>query len=299
MYAALERGEAGVTSSSAVKELTQSANSCYQLYLVFLDLVVKLRDFAQERIEIGKAKFHPTEAERNPNMRFVENPVIAKIEEAMEHVDDKLPIDWTNQREIVADLYSNLISSDFYKFYMGLENCNFSHHKKIIEEFLDKIMVENEHIENLLEETSIFWIDDIEYAASFVFDGILRLKKESSFEIQEKYDDSDVEAFGKDLISCSLREYEENLSLIVDNTKNWEPERIALMDKVIMLVAIAEVKNFPTIPIKVSIDEYLEISKFYSSEDSSTFINGLLDKIVHDLQNEGLVEKSGRGLLQQ
>lgn len=298
MYAALERGETDGNSSSAVKELTISADSCYKLYFSFLDLIIRVKDYALERIEIGKAKYHPTEAERNPNMRFVENPVIGKIEDALIAKGAEPAIDWTQHREIVADLYMNLVSSDFYKLYMGLDSCRIHHHKKIVKDFIEKILVENTHIEDLLEEKSIFWIDDIEYAASFIFNGIEKIKADIPFTILEEYEDEEVQCFGKELIKFSLKEYAENLQRITDNLKNWEVERIALMDKVIALVAIAEIRNFPSIPVKVSINEYLEISKFYSTEESSLFINGLLDKIFHDMTVEGLVEKSGRGLMQ-
>jgi len=298
LYAALERGENGNKTLPAVNELTKSADQCYQLYLTFLDLIVSLRNYANERIEIGKNKFHPSEAELNPNTRFVENPVIAKIADAIAPFSDKLPIQWSDQKEIISELFNEMIAEDYYSVYMSLEHCTLASHKKVLESFLINNLVDNENIEKIIEEISIFWVDDIDYAASFVSQTIRDYKKDEDIIILEKYRDEDVADFGKDLIRFSLEQYDTNLQYIIDNCHNWEPDRIACMDRILLLVAIAEIRNFPSIPVKVSMDEFIEISKFYSTDDSSVFINGMLEKIVHDLDANGLIHKSGRGLLQ-
>lgn len=295
LYSHIQSGEKNIARTR--KEFILSARQCYLLYLLIFQLLADIRGFALEKIEIGRNKMRPTPAELNPNMRFVENPILTLIDNssALRSVIGKNS--WGDHTQLLRELYTALTTSEFYQEYMDKEKVTFNDHKKLIRNILEQLLEDNQQLEEQLEEQSIFWLDDIGYTLSIALQTINVLSaKDTDLDLQEQYKD-DHEEFAIELLEKSIIKYNDNITLIDKHIKNWEVERIALMDKILLTTAITELTCFPSIPIKTTLDEYIEIAKYYSTPQSGTFINGVLDNISTLLTQDGTITKTGRGLI--
>ncbi len=292
----------GAVESVAVEEknLLKGINKSYDLYPHILSLIVDVKRYAEERIEIGLKKHLPTAEELNPNRKFVQNAVVAQLEgsDALDSMLVERKLGWANYPELIKHLYQKMTESDYYTDYMNSEKNSYAEDKKLVEEFYLQTVQDNEMLLEVLEESSIMWSDDLDFILIMILRTIGNMRKQSQLELLPQYKNEDDEAFVKSLFARSLVGYEENLAVVEQYTKNWDVERIALMDNVIMTTAIAELVGFDSIPVKVTLDEYIEISKYYSTLGSSTFINGILDKLSTDLVKNGKVVKQGRGLVE-
>jgi len=297
LYALLKSKNASM--AVAEKELIKSIDATYDLYHQMLLLIADVTAYANRRIEIGLGKRLPTPEELNPNRKFVENGVIRRIAASKELAEylKKRKLGWKKHPELIKNLYHLLIDSDFYKEYMSSGISSFNEDAKFIGKFYEQIVPDNEGVEEVVEEQSIFWADDIDFAVIMVMRTIGNCRAgNADITLLPKYKNEDDRMFAKELFRGSLSHYDEYLSVIEKFTKNWDVERIAFLDNVIMTVAIAELVTFDSIPVKVTLDEYIEISKYYSTHGSGQFINGVLDKVVEYLKSEGKIEKTGRGL---
>ncbi len=284
------------------KELiTKSIKSSTDLYYLTLSLLSDLRYMAAKRIDAGKNKYMPTAQDLNPNMRFAENPVILKIEQT-QHYQNYISnnvIVW-NDDETLSYFLNKLQSSELYEKYMSAEKVTFKQHLKFITDMLTDIILSDDVFYQHTEEKNIYWNDDYTTVMPAVLRTLKRITEEEEiiFEDQLTCEESQADAdFAIQLIRrtvCDRKDYDE---LIAKYTVNWKIDRMSEMDRLIMDLAITEWINFPDIPIKVTINEYLDIAKAYSSEKSNSFINGVLDKILSDLQEQGKIQKAGRGLL--
>ena len=285
---------------SSEKNLMFSIDKTYELYHQLLWLIVDVATVAENKIELGRKKHLPTEQERNPNTKFIDNRVIAALRNS-ERLTDYLTshkLGWVRYPELVKHLYKAMTASDYYREYMASPSRSFKEDQKLIEDFYTYTVDNCEELENVVEEQSIFWADDVDFATIMVLRTLANMKvSQDEVPLLPEYKNEDDKAFVKELFRHTLVHYKEYFDYIGRFTKNWDVERIAFMDNLIMAATMSELINFPSIPVKVTLDEFIEIAKYYSTPGSSTFINGILDKVVEALREEGKIAKSGRGLL--
>lgn len=280
----------------AEKELFHSIEQTYSLYHLLLLLVPEITFLAQKRLDSAKNKLMPTSQELNPNTRFIDNAFAAQLadnEAFMDYVSEN-KISWTNHSSTVKNLYDALVNSDFFAEYMALPESSYEADRDLWRKFFKKCILENEDLLSSLEEMSIYWNDDLDIVVSFVQKTVKKFEQANGAKqaLLPMFKDSEDRDFAKKLFRMSILNGVEYRALIDENTKNWEVDRIAFMDMVIMQLAIAELINFPNIPVNVTLNEYIEISKTYSTERSSTFINGVLDNIVSQLSKDNKLIKA-------
>jgi len=290
----------GKTVHAAEKDLFFSIHKFHELYHKMLYLMVSLKRYAENRIEIARSKKAPTYEDLHPNTRFIDNQVIQQIADNKDlntFVSSK-KLDWSQQKEFIRDLYNALVEYDFYKNYMAAEEHSYKADKELVVRIYDTLLPDFEPLFQQLEEQSIFWNDEVELVISFIIKAIRELPEEEEgtlhYPLFKKEEDRE---FAQQLFRKTIKHYEEFDQLIENNSRNWDLERIAFMDILIMKMAITEILEFPSIPTKVTLDEYIELAKYYSTEKSNVFINGILDKVIAQLRSENRINKQGRGLI--
>ncbi len=287
--------------SSTEKELNFALSKTYDLYHYLLALLIEMADFAQRRIDTNLAKFVPTYEDLHPNTRFVDNRLIGqlRINRRLQAYLNQSKLSWVNHPELVRDMYTFLSETEFFREYMGNPDSTFLEDRKFIEKVVQNVILIMEDLYIMLEEESIYWNDDLDLVVAMILKTI-RNFDERSDEFQPllpKYKDSEDEQFAKDLFRKAVINHDELRSLINQHSSNWDLERIAFMDILIMQLALAEFLYFPSIPTKVTLNEYIELSKYYSTDKSRNFVNGILDKALKELKTEQKVQKTGRGLI--
>lgn len=297
LYAHLKSGSTNLMVSE--KNLIASIDKAYDLYFQMMALIVDVARYAEHRIELAKQKKLPTYEDLNPNRRFVDNAVITMLANS-ESVGDVLAtrkISWSHYPDTIKDVYNRMIESDYYKSYMGASISTFTDDKKFVEAFFNSLE-DDEALADTLDEMSLLWNDDLSFALYMAIRTVSSLKQShTDVKVLPKFKSEDDLEFACTLFRKSLVQYDENQDIVDRFTSNWDVERIAFMDNLIISIAIAELTNFDSIPVKVTLDEWIDIAKFYSSPTSSNFVNGVLDKIVAELTESGKIKKSGRGLL--
>jgi N utilization substance protein B len=302
LYSYFQSGEDSLSRSE--KELTASIRKSYELYLMTIALVGEVAEVARERIAIGQAKMMPTEEDLHPNRRFVDNRVVARIEEsaALGDAMTRYKVSWRGQEALMKRLYQDMVAAPYYKRYMEAsvptdEREAWGADRRFVNDFL-ATLEDNEYFEEALEEMSMYWVDDLAYCLGLAIRTIGFLNESSAdLDIMPMYKNDEDREYVETLFRKALVGHEEYFGYIDRFTQNWDFDRIAFMDKLIMLAAITELVQFPTIPVKVTLDEFIEISKYYSTPGSSVFVNGILDRMVAWLTQEGKIVKQGRGLI--
>jgi len=283
------------------KELHFSINKSYELYNYLLLLIRDIVKYAESRIEIAANKRIPTYDDLHPNRRFVSNRFIIQLEENLQlnRYLNNNHISWVNYPELIKELYGLIIESPEYSEFMALENEDYADDKKFVSKIYSDVILPNESFCQVLEEQSIYWNDDLEYVISMVLKTIKKFNESDTpdKELLDLYKNKEDREFVIDLFRKTVIKRRDCLDLIESTASNWDLERIAFMDILIMQLAITELLEFPSIPTKVTLNEYLDISKFYSTEKSNNFINGILDKIMAQLREKELIRKTGRGLI--
>lgn len=281
-------------------ELTNSILKFHDLYHAFFALLVETRQFAVNRMELRKNKLMPTEEDLNPNTRFVNNRVILDIEqiEDFQKYITTRKIGWQEYPEIIRHVYNSLIESDVYDNYINAEDDNYNNDRQIVYYFLEQVFPDNDELYQLLEEQSIYWNDDIELVLSMNIRTVQRMKENRGADnkLLPLYKTDDDMEFVKKLFRRTIVNHERNLDIITQLSDKWEAERIALADKVIIEMALTELTEFPLIPVPITLNEYIEMAKYYSTEKSHVFVNGMLEKAIEILTAEGLIKKIGPGL---
>jgi N utilization substance protein B len=285
----------------AEKELTFSIGKTYDLYHYLLLLLIDIADIANEKIDQALLKNIPTHQDLNPNRRFADNLVISQIRnnaDLKKHISSN-KISWVNYSHIPRLLYNKMIEWDVYIDYMSCDTANYQADKKFIIRMFTEFLSGSEDLLACLEEQSIYWNDDMEFVVVMIEKTIKKLKFDSIEEtpLMPLFKNDEDKEFVKILFRKAIVNSKRTSELIDSNTTNWEVERIALMDILVMQLAITEVVEFPEIPVKVTLNEYIEIAKYYCTSKSSTFVNGILDNIIKEIREKGLINKSGRGLL--
>ena len=275
------------------KELFFSLEKAYELYHRLLLLMIELTDAQNKRIENARFKYTATAADKNPDTRLINNRFIAQLREnkMLKEYVDRQSVSWVNEPDFIRILLDRLLASDLYKTYLTSEEDSYAVDQDFWKKAFKHIIVENEDLSEILEAQSLYWNDDLETISTFVLKTIKRFdqSKGAEQELLPMFKDDEDAEFAKMLFRKTLMNVDVNKALIDQHTKNWEIDRVAFMDSVIMLVAIAEIKSFPTIPVKVTLNEYIEIAKSYSTIKSGHFINGILDAVASQLKKDGFL----------
>ena len=289
-----------LTPAASEKNLVLSINRAYDLYFHLLALVPEIAEYAAERIRIGENKKLPTYDDLHPNRKFIENKVIARLveDEGLQAELKSRKLSWANHRDLIIALYNALIRQTFYQKYMQSEERSFRQDAQLVSDIYMTMLEEFEPLESALEAQSILWNDDLGFLLTMVSRTVLSMREgHEAIKMMPQFKSEEDLDYAKSLLRNSIASYD-RISLLLDNAmNNWDIERVALMDKIILVTAIAEAENFPSIPVRVTMNEYIDIAKCYSTESSGGFINGILDKIIARLTDEGKIVKSGKGLL--
>jgi transcription antitermination protein NusB len=285
----------------AETELMFSIGKTYDLYHQLLLLILDIADIASEKIDFGLQKKMPTPEDLSPQRRFVDNAVIAQLR-GNDNLNTFLSankLSWVNYPHIPRLMYSKMISWNIYQDYMSAEVHNYTADKKFVIKLITDLFLNSDDLHSCLEEQSIYWNDDIEYVTAMLEKTLKKFKADSGVTtaLMPLFKNQEDEEFVKVLFRKAILHSDNYSELIDKNTTNWEVERIALMDILVMRLALTEIIEFPEIPIKVTLNEYIEIAKYYCTSKSSTFVNGILDNIVKEIREKGLFNKFGRGLV--
>lgn len=276
-------------------ELLNSLGTAYDLYNTMLNLMVEISRLA--------LRAHDAQANRarrlgltEPSRKFVDNRFMLQLESNAQLQENRKTqrLDWTNEEEFVRTLFNRVMDSDFYREYMDSGVSSYEEDRELWRKIYRYVIVDNDKIDDLLEDVNIYWNDDRHIIDTFVLKTINRFTAESKDDhplLPEFRDEEDLE-FAKKLIYQSLNAADYYKNLVAQNTRNWDVERVPLMDRVIMQVALAEITSFPSIPLSVSINEYIEIAKSYSTPNSARYINATLDNISKKLIAEHKLMKN-------
>jgi len=283
------------------KFLFQSIENMYDLYLLMLAALLEIRVKEEEYMELASKKHLATKEERNPNRKFIDNQLLkllASTESLENNIEDRNINNWKRNDDVVLFLLEAIKASDLYQDYMSKTSTSFAEDKNFIADLFAEIIAPNDRLYEYLEDYKLTWLDDLPTVNTLILKQIKQLKSENdSFVVSKLYKDSDDKEYVKNLFRKTVLNEVELSKEYIDKTPNWDTERIAEIDTIILKMAICELLKFPSIPVKVTINEYLEIAKEYSTPKSSIFINGILDNIVKEYQNNNKLVKSGRGLL--
>lgn len=259
----------------------------YHLYIYQLNFLVALKDLAEKQIEIGKNKFLKTDADTNPNQKFINNQVLKKLEENTERLSfttKHQELKWDLHDDLLVKTFQKMVSGKRYQDFMQEEGYSFEEDQKFIGKLFLRYIAENEDFHEHLEEKEMSWADDFHISNSMIQKTIGFLKEnEPSHTLIKMIKDKDDEAFAKKLLQISVSHWEETEKKVESRLENWDMERISLMDKIILVTAISELDYFPATPSRVIINEFIEVSKVYSTEKSNIFVNGILDKYTKEL----------------
>ena len=285
------------------KSLLKSVEEVDEMYIWTLNLLDEVAEYVLIDVEGIANKWIPSDKDKNfTSTKLNSNTFIDSLRQNREYLEKvkRYKVDWNYDPEIVRSIYSQLKDSEAYLEYLNLEDRSISAEKDIIKYIFKKIILKSPDIEQALDERFINWQVDKEVLQAM----IAKTFKNFSSEVPAKNKLADLtpswiedKDFIIDLLKLTIKYGNEYQDLIAAKTKNWESDRIALVDNLLMRMAITELINFPTIPVKVTINEYIELSKSFSTLKSSTFINGILDKILADLTSQRRIKKEGRGLI--
>lgn len=282
------------------KFLKHSILKMFDLYVLNLLMIVEVQKLAEKKIALSKKKILATKEDLKPNTKFINNSFITLIRESVS-VESYCKINkldnWEIDDEYVKIIYDELIKSKLYVNYLETVEDSFKVDKAFVIDFFREIIAPNEKLAEYFEDKMITWVDDIPFVNTWVLKTLTKTKQQGSFMLGNLYKDNDDETFVSKLFTKTILKLAAYEKEIADKTPNWETDRIADVDMILIKMAITEFLNFPSIPVKVTINEYIEVSKDYSTDKSSYFINGVLDKISKEFEQDKKINKIGRGLL--
>jgi len=290
--------------ASSKKALMQSIDNVYEMYIWMLSLLVEVTEYTGiDAIERAN-KHLPTAEDLNPNLKLLNNKFAVVLRDNPEFTSlvNKYQINWMSDPEFVKGIFNTLKVTPEYAAYLADEDNSLEESKSIIKFVFRKIILKSHNIIQAFEDKFISWSVDKEVMQGMVAKTIKNFtsddpKMNKLTPISQDWDED--KKFVEDLFIYTLKNDKDYQAYIAERTKNWESERIALMDTILMKMAICELLNFPSIPVKVTINEYLDLSKDYSTPKSNSFINGILDKIMGDLKRNNSIKKIGRGLIEE
>ena len=293
IYAYYQNG--GKNLEAAEKELFYSLSKAYDLYKYLLALMIEVTQFADRRIDNRRHKLRPTYEDLNPNTRFIDNAFIAQLMQnvQLEEFRANQKRTWDDEGDFVKHLFEQIEQTKAYQEYMAKEALTYEDDRELWRKLYRSTIAQNETIDEILEEQSLYWNDDKAIVDTFVLKTIKRFEPENGAEqeLMPEYKDDEDKEFARKLLRTAITGAEAYRKLMETNAKNWDMERFAFMDILIMQVALAEIFAFPSIPVSVTLNEYVEIAKMYSTPKSGSFINGMLDGIVSQLKSENKLNK--------
>jgi N utilization substance protein B len=306
IYAFLQDGPESINSGE--KQLLTSLDKLYELYIRQLSLLIEVSDFARRRIEENKLKFLPTEEDLHPNTRFIDNRFIAQLANNRDYLkkSHSFKISWADEEELIRKLLNTLRESDFFVNYLDGAEPLYKDDKELAENIFNRIFAESELLQSFFEERSIYWSDDFEISLIMVQKTIRGFRIDHDeytplpalLKDEHDADSSEDLDFVKNLYRKTIVHSDEFNNIIADKAQNWELDRIALMDILLLKMAMTEFIDFPSIPVKVTLNEYIELAKSFSTPKSKIFINGILDKLIAEFKANGRLVKTGRGLME-
>ena len=293
VYAYYQNG--GRNLEAAEKELFYSMSKAYDLYKYLLTLMIEVTQFADRRIDNRRHKLRPTEEDLNPNTRFIDNAFMAQLMQnvQLEEFRANQKRTWDDEGDFVKHLFERIEATKTYQEYMAKETLTYEDDRELWRKLYRSTIAQNEEIDEILEEQSLYWNDDKAIVDTFVLKTIKRFEPENGAEqeLMPEYKDDEDKEFARKLLRTAIMGADAYRKLMENNAKNWDMERFAFMDILIMQVALAEIMAFPSIPTSVTLNEYVEIAKMYSTPKSGGFINGMLDGIVNQLKSENKLNK--------
>ena len=288
-------------SSEARKQLLRNFTDTYDLYMLLLDFANALTLYADEQLQERIARSQATHTPFTPNRRFIQNRFAEQLftNRRLRRELDERHLSWEAGQSAVKAVYLSLVATDWYKQYMEQAECTYEDDKRIWRKIYSELMPGNEAVLSALEEMELeldhfTWITDLDFVLSYVVKSVRRFREEEGADqaLLEMFDSEEDLEFATSLLMHAINHREEYNQLIDANLKNWDPERVALMDRIILLVALAEIMNYPEIALQISLNEYIEIAKEYSGDKNYFFINGILDGIIRQLKREDKLLKA-------
>ena len=294
IYAYYQNG--GKNVEAAEKELFYSLSKAYDLYRYLLLLMVEVTRFADRRIDNRRHKLRPTAEDLNPNTRFIDNAFMAQLTAnlQLEEFAGNQKRTWDDEGDFVRNLFEKIEATGIYQEYMAKDTLTYEDDREVWRKLYRAVIMQNDEIDEILEEQSLYWNDDKTIVDTFVLKTIKRFDPENGAEqeLLPEFRDEEDKQFASRLLRSAINNAEAYRKLMENNAKNWDMERFAFMDILIMQVALAEIMCFPGIPVSVSLNEYVEVAKMYSTPKSGSFINGMLDSIVNQLKKENKLNKA-------
>ncbi len=297
----------GRSLAEAQSELDISCEATRDLYIYMLGIISPLTKLAKERIEVAKAKFNPTKEELNPNMKFAENELAKFFEEDIDFnkIFKKKKFSWDQYDIFLKKVLNSITSKEYYAKYMTSPKSSLAQDCKLFIKIYEEEFVDSEELEEILEDMSLYWNDDLAYSLTQCCRTLDTIAKTQKWELPPLYQSDmkispDMESdklFVSKLLRLSYTGYPEFSEMVNKAAIGWDKDRLFLSDVVIVTMGLAEASGFPEIPIKVTINEYVEIAKFYGTLKSRSFVNGLLDRLIQDMVEDGRIVKTGKGLL--
>lgn len=284
-----------------LKFINMSIANMHDLHILTLDLFVKLSELAKKQIELSKNKYLATSAEKKPNKKFLKNAIIQHLiqNEALKAaVHYRKLDDWELNDEYIRVIFDEMLASDVYEAYMNSEETSYEKDREFVAKLFAEVIAPNEKLYEYFEDQKLTWVDDLPVVNTLILKSIKKCKpgKERIF-LPELYKDEEDREFVKDLFTKTVLNDDMLTAEIQGKTPNWDKDRIANLDLIILKMAICEFLKFPSIPAKVTINEYIELAKEYSTSKSSMFVNGILDKLIKEYKKENKLNKIGRGLM--
>lgn len=288
------------------KELLKSIDRLYELFIYQLSFLVEVRRFALHRIEENKNKFYPTEEDLNPNLKFVNNRVLTVLSENHDFLkkEERLKINWSQEQEMMLKFYRMMRESDFYSKYLLDPADSLEEDKRFLIKLIDRLMIDFDLLRSFYDEKNMYYTDGYDLTSIFLVKFVDSLSgrfsvdsflpgiyKTSSQKVNED------EYFARTLFRKVILNDEQYSEIVEGKTKNWDYDRIPLIDVILLKMAIVELMEMNTIPVKVTMNEYIELAKYFSTAKSKIFINGVLDKLIIEFKEQGRIKKTGRGLI--
>ena len=297
LYAWSQSSERSIVRSE--KDFLKSLKRIEELYILLLLYIVELRDFANNHIQDSKHKKLPSENDLSPNTKFVDNAYLAQLvdETRLMIKASDFKLSFSGKHEMIRSIFFKISKSDDFINYMSNPDRSYEEDKKLVLKIFSKQMVDVELFQDYLRDEDIFWEDDLPFITSMITKTI----KDSTADkitLLSLFKDKDEESFAMNLFRKAVTNSDRFSKLISEKVKNWEIDRVAQMDLILMQMALTELIEMPTVPVKVSMNEYIDLAKYYSTERSKKFVNGILDTLVGELIKEGTIKKTGRGLIE-
>ena len=301
LYASAE--DPGKSLKEALSELEDSLEATRDLYLLMMSVITPLTSEASRRIEAARGKFNPTEEDLHPNMKFACNKLSALLESDPDFQKQvvKKKLSWDQNDVFLHSLYESIRGKDWFIAYLNSPEVSLDEDVSLFKKIFEEEFEDNEALAAILEDQSILWTDDLGYVLSFIIRDLDRLRREKRWELPPLFNSDILRQQGKDadsdkafltkLFTTAYGNFKSYCSKVSSSVSGWERDRLFTTDLVLIALGLAEAEVFDEIPLKVTINEYVEISKYYSTPKSAAFVNGLLDRLIREAQTEGKINK--------